>query len=146
MDDPDHAGTGAGCLWEVIHGNSGFFEVTKAIHNGLQGATSRSRRRDWKTYEDVNAKNFDRLRPILEEADIVFIHDPQPANLPPPVHRRKGKWIWRAHIDISRPFRPVWKVLRTMRRTVRRQHLFDGASSPSRFPTRSSSCRRASTP
>jgi trehalose synthase len=26
---------------------------------------------------------------------------------------RKGKWIWRCHIDASRPFRPVWKYLRT---------------------------------
>ena len=68
----------------------------------------------WKTYEDVNAKNFDRLRPILEEADIVFIHDPQPAHLLRLCTGRKGKWIWRAHIDISRPFRPVWKVLRSM--------------------------------
>jgi trehalose synthase len=25
---------------------------------------------------------------------------------------RKGKWIWRCHIDASRPFRPVWKYLR----------------------------------
>ncbi|HDO30900.1 MAG TPA: glycosyltransferase, partial [Desulfobacteraceae bacterium] len=25
---------------------------------------------------------------------------------------RRGKWIWRCHIDVSRPFRPVWKYLR----------------------------------
>jgi len=56
----------------------------------------------------------DLVRPILEEADIVIIHDPQPANLLRLCTRRKGKWIWRAHIDISRPFRPVWKVLRSM--------------------------------
>jgi trehalose synthase len=26
---------------------------------------------------------------------------------------RKGKWIWRCHIDLSHPYRAVWKYLRT---------------------------------
>ena len=98
--------------WEVIHGNPSFFEITKAIHNGLQGYSVGISSKDWKVYEDVNEANLDRLRPLLEEADIVFIHDPQPAHLLRICDRRKGKWIWRAHIDISRPFRPVWKSLR----------------------------------
>ena len=25
---------------------------------------------------------------------------------------RKGKWIWRCHIDVSRPYRPIWKYIR----------------------------------
>src|SRR4030067_1073662 len=54
-----------------------------------------------------------RLGPGREGADVVVVHDPQPACLIKLCERRKGKWIWRAHIDISRPFRPVWKVLRT---------------------------------
>ena len=99
--------------WEVIHGSARFFEITKAIHNGLQGHPVQISGKDWKVYEDVNARNFERLRPVLEEADIVVVHDPQPAHLLKLCDRRKGKWIWRAHIDISRPFRPVWKVLRT---------------------------------
>jgi trehalose synthase len=45
-----------------------------------------------------------RLRPQLEAADFVFIHDPQPARLLALCPGRKGKWIWRCHIDISRPF------------------------------------------
>ena len=99
--------------WEVIHGSGRFFEITKAIHNGLQGHPVQISGKDWKVYEDVNASNFERLRPVLEEADIVVVHDPQPAHLLKLCDRRKGKWIWRAHIDISRPFRPTWKALRT---------------------------------
>jgi trehalose synthase len=98
--------------WEVIDGTPRFFEITKAIHNGLQGADVAIPVKGWKTWEDVNARNFKRLRPILEEADIVIIHDPQPAHLLRLCTRRRGKWIWRAHIDISRPFRPVWKNLK----------------------------------
>lgn len=104
---------GIDASWEVIHGSARFFEITKAIHNGLQGKTVDLPKKDWRIYQDENEKNAERLRPLLEEADIVVIHDPQPAPLLKLFPNRKGKWIWRAHIDVSRPFRPVWKVLRT---------------------------------
>ena len=105
---------GVDASWEVIQGNTRFFEITKAIHNGLQGKAVDLPKKDWRIYQDVNEENVQRLRPLLEEADIVFIHDPQPAHLLKLCPNRKGKWVWRAHIDISRPFRPVWKVLRTI--------------------------------
>ncbi|HEY7527804.1 MAG TPA: hypothetical protein VH660_01525, partial [Candidatus Deferrimicrobiaceae bacterium] len=105
---------GVDASWEVIHGSPRFFEITKAIHNGLQGKPVDLTKKDWRIYQDVNEENIQRLRPLLEEADIVIIHDPQPAYLLKLCPNRKGKWIWRAHIDISRPFRPVWKVLRTI--------------------------------
>ncbi|NJD61696.1 MAG: glycosyltransferase [Deltaproteobacteria bacterium] len=105
---------GVDASWEVIHGTPRFFEITKAIHNGLQGKAVDLPKKDWRIYQDVNEENAQRLRPLLEEADIVIIHDPQPAHLLKLCPNRKGKWIWRAHIDISRPFRPVWKVLRTI--------------------------------
>jgi trehalose synthase len=104
---------GLKATWEVIHGSGRFFEITKSIHNGLQGHPVHISAKDWKEYEDVNARNYERLRPVLEEAEVVVIHDPQPAHLLKLCEHRKGKWIWRAHIDVSRPFRPVWKVLRT---------------------------------
>ena len=56
--------------------------------------------------------NAESLRHTLEDADIVFIHDPQPAALLHYTPIRKGRWVWRCHIDASHPFRPVWKYLR----------------------------------
>jgi trehalose synthase len=112
--NPLMAELGLQASWEVIHGSGRFFEITKSIHNGLQGYPVALSVKDWKVYEDVNAQNFGRLRPVLEEADIVVVHDPQPAHLIKLCDRRKGKWIWRAHIDISRPHRPVWKTVRPM--------------------------------
>lgn len=111
---PHMKDVGVGASWEVIHGTPRFFEITKAIHNGLQGKTVDLSMKDWRIYQDVNEENAQRLRPILEEADVVVIHDPQPAHLLKLCPNRKGMWIWRAHIDISRPFRPAWKVLRTI--------------------------------
>jgi trehalose synthase len=105
---------GVDASWEVIQGTPRFFEITKAIHNGLQGKPVELLKKDWKTYQDVNKENASRLRPLLEKADVVILHDPQPAFLLNLCPNRVGKWIWRGHIDISRPFRPVWKALRTI--------------------------------
>ncbi|HLA82331.1 MAG TPA: glycosyltransferase [Thermoleophilia bacterium] len=99
--------------WEVIEGNEEFFTCTKSFHNALQGKNIRIPDSLLKVYEEVNAKNAERLRPILEPADIVFIHDPQPAPLLGHCGNRAGKWIWRCHIDLSYPYRPVWKYLRS---------------------------------
>lgn len=100
--------------WEVIEGTGEFFSVTKSIHNGLQGFPVTLSAKDRNTHLAVNEDNIDRLRPFLEEAEIVVIHDPQPAPLLELCPERKGKWVWRAHIDISHPFLPVWKALQPM--------------------------------
>jgi len=98
--------------WEVIMGESEFFECTKGMHNTLQGSRIPLDERLLKAYEETNARNAEILRPVLEDADFVIIHDPQPAPLLAACPNRKGKWIWRCHIDASHPYRPVWKYLR----------------------------------
>ncbi len=102
---------GIDARWEVISGDSQFFTTTKSFHNGLQGNAVTVDPRELAHYEETNAENAVEMRGLLEEADIVFIHDPQPAPLLKLVPRRRGKWIWRCHIDVSRPYRPVWDQL-----------------------------------
>jgi trehalose synthase len=99
-------------VWERIDGSADFFAVTKKFHNALQGIPQDVSRAALETYLEVNRKNAERLQGTLSEADFVFIHDPQPAALVQFCARRKGKWVWRCHIDVSRPYRPVWKFLR----------------------------------
>ena len=103
---------GIDARWEVIEGTSDFFTCTKSFHNALQGRSVQIPDTLLREYEAVNAKNAVHLRPLLEEADVVFIHDPQPAPLLSHCPGRRGKWIWRCHIDLSHPYRPVWKYLR----------------------------------
>jgi trehalose synthase len=103
---------GIDATWEVIEGNEDFFNCTKSFHNALQGKALQIAPHLLRAYQDVNAVNAEKLRPILEEADIVIIHDPQPAPLLRFLPGRKGKWIWRCHIDLSHPYRPVWKYIR----------------------------------
>jgi trehalose synthase len=45
---------------------------------------------------------------------MVVIHDPQPANLILSKAESRAKWVWRCHIDLSRPNPEVWGFLRPM--------------------------------
>lgn len=98
--------------WEIIEGTSDFYQCTKSFHNAIQGDRLNIPRKLLSVYEETNANTAEAMRAKLEEADIAIIHDPQPAGLLKYVPRRRGKWIWRCHIDVSRPFRPIWQYLR----------------------------------
>lgn len=100
--------------WEVINGGEEFYQCTKSMHNGLQGNRVHIGLPLLTAYEEANSANAEILREKLSEADFVFIHDPQPAGLLAHCPNRRGKWVWRCHIDASHPYRPVWKYLRKM--------------------------------
>jgi trehalose synthase len=103
---------GLDASWEIITGPPEFYNCTKRFHNGLQGNRVEMTKQLLAAYESTNIKRAGELQDVLENADIVFIHDPQPAPLLNALPNRKGKWIWRCHIDVSRPYRPLWKYLR----------------------------------
>ncbi len=98
--------------WEIIEGQQEFYQCTKNFHNALQGDKISISKSLLEAYEKTNAETAERLRGKLQDADVVIVHDPQPAALIHHFPERKGKWVWRCHIDVSKPFRPVWKYLR----------------------------------
>lgn len=100
------------CHWEIIQGTPEFFQCTKGFHNALQGNKVFPSNSLIDVFEQINAENAISLKPHLEDADIVIVHDPQPLALIEHFPERKGKWIWRCHVDGSTPFRPVWAYLR----------------------------------
>ena len=93
---------GINARWEVIEGDSRFFDITKKIHNALQGRLEKITDDMWQYHYEVNRRNVERLN---LEADAVLIHDPQPAPLIE--FRKDGRWIWRCHIDLSNPQQEV---------------------------------------
>lgn len=103
---------GLDAVWEVITGNREFYQCTKSFHNALQGHRLDVPQGLLNNFEATNRENAERLQASLREADVVFIHDPQPAPMLKLCPDRKNKWVWRCHIDLSRPYRPVWKYLR----------------------------------
>lgn len=97
--------------WKVIQGPLEFFIATKHMHNGIQGNKVQPSASQYQLYEEVNKHNAELLKETLENADIVIIHDPQPLAMIKHFPNRKGKWIWRCHIDASKPYKPLWKYL-----------------------------------
>ncbi len=95
--------------WEVIQGDEAFFEVTKAMHNALQGQKVRLSQSMLQHYREVNRENARRFH---WQADFVVVNDPQPAFLIEDMRPQARYWIWRCHIDASRPDRQVWRFLR----------------------------------
>ena len=99
---------GINTRWEVIEGNPLFYQTTKSFHNALQGQDQIISSQMYEEFVKVNRKNG---RKINFDADLVVIHDPQPAGL---IYKKPKKtpWLWRCHIDISRPQRKVWSFLK----------------------------------
>jgi trehalose synthase len=96
--------------WRIIRGADEFFEVTKTIHNALQGkpvGLTGEQRACFTRYQQLNAEEVE-----AGEYDFVVIHDPQPLGVIDHA-RREGptKWIWRGHIDFSTPNDEVLEFL-----------------------------------
>jgi trehalose synthase len=98
---------GVDARWDLIKAGEEFFEVTKRFHNALHGRPELITQRDFDIYLETIKKNIEQINIY---ADIVYIHDPQPlALIEKKLHNR---WLWRCHIDISRPNRRVWSFFR----------------------------------
>jgi trehalose synthase len=70
--------------WQLIQGSPDFFNVTKKLHNALQGAEINLTDLKKEVYEEVMLQNA--IRMDMQDDDFVVIHDPQP--LPSICHRR----------------------------------------------------------
>jgi trehalose synthase len=95
--------------WEVIRGAGEFFEVTKAVHNALHGTRAEITPTMLDLFREVNAENAAALD---LGADLVVIHDPQPIALIAARPSGRDHWVWRCHVDVSRPQPDVWAFLR----------------------------------
>jgi trehalose synthase len=87
--------------WHVLSGSDPFFELTKKLHNGLQGMEVDLSPDQRGIYLSTLEDNTD---PFRQDWDIVVVHDPQPAGLTGVLDgRRTGRWMWRCHVDTSTP-------------------------------------------
>lgn len=97
--------------WRIIPGDDAFYNVTKSLHNGLQGAPVRIDDAMQSAFQRTSARfaaQWDR------EYDFVVIHDPQPAAMRALLPGAEGTWIWRCHIDLTTATPEVWEFMRPM--------------------------------
>lgn len=94
--------------WRVMAGDAAFFEVTKRLHNGLQGMDVAFGEADHAEYERHNRS----AAAMLDgKWDVIVVHDPQPAAVRVLGPGHGARWIWRCHIDSSRPHAPAWEFV-----------------------------------
>ena len=86
--------------WRVVLGSHSFFNVTKKMHNFLQGKKGNMTSNYKKIYLEYCKRNS--MINHINEHDVVIAHDPQPLGMIANYNKR-NKWIWRCHIDISNP-------------------------------------------
>ena len=100
---------GVDARWNVIKGDEPFFLVTKKFHNALHGRQENITEQDFQIFLETNKKNLQELNLY---GDYIFIHDPQPVVLIEKKAEIGKNWVWRCHIDISRPDDKVWNFIR----------------------------------
>ncbi|HJX24019.1 MAG TPA: glycosyltransferase [Candidatus Bathyarchaeia archaeon] len=94
--------------WEVIEGSFEFFSVTKKIHNALQGMNVELTDDERRIYLEYNKMNSERMQ---LDTDFVVVEDTQPTPMIDFHRTRRGKWVWRCHVDLSTPSIAVWNFL-----------------------------------
>jgi trehalose synthase len=97
---PLMADAGLDVEWRIINGQDEFFQVTKTIHNALQGNPRGLTESDQEIFRRYNAQN---ARDFEDDYDFVVVHDPQPAAMVEHFAESTARWIWRCHIDLSAP-------------------------------------------
>jgi trehalose synthase len=86
--------------WQVMLGQEEFYNVTKRLHNALQGNPDTLSDEEWRVFERYNALN---ATEITAGWDVIIVHDPQPAGIRRHVPEKGSHWVWRCHIDLSTP-------------------------------------------
>ncbi|MCC2641534.1 MAG: treT [Nitrospira sp.] len=104
---PMMAALGIETRWEVMAGSQEFFAAINRLTNALQGRDEKMTEEMFRTYRDINERN---AKALNLEADMVMIHDHQPAGLVE--YRGRGSWLWRCHLDLAQPQRRAWTFLR----------------------------------
>lgn len=93
---PLYQSLGLDVSWLVLPPNENFFNITKNLHNCLQGKCAPPSELEFDEYKNHLAMV---VKDIPQDGDLYVLHDPQTIGLAPLL---KGKHlIWRCHIDLT---------------------------------------------
>ena len=94
--------------WVTIKAPADFFEITKELHNALQGKVFRLDKGQIARYKEINEELAESLSEI--DYDLAVIHDPQPMAMIATYHQ--PPMILRIHPDASTPDRRLSRLFR----------------------------------
>jgi trehalose synthase len=99
---------GIDAAWEITGGDPGFYTTAATLQAALRGSERVLSDETLDHFVEMNRVNAKKL---ALEADLVCVHDVQPATLI--AHRaERGRWVWACHFDASRPQRRAWTFFR----------------------------------
>ncbi len=108
---------GVSIEWMVIETDDvEFFNITKRIHNAIHGSgDGKFSESDRDPYERVNRHNLQQALDVIQDGDVVVIHDPQPMPLAGMLKKHRDvRCVWRCHIGLDESnevTRAVWSFL-----------------------------------
>lgn len=95
--------------WKVFSAPDSFFEISKKMHNALQGNMDiHFTDEEISAYISQAKYTYEQTQP---KGDFIIIHDPQPCPVINFEEIKEGKWIWRCHIDTKNPNPQAWKLI-----------------------------------
>lgn len=95
--------------WRTFTAPDKFFEISKKMHNALQGNMDiHFTDEEIAMYKKQASDTFKQIDP---NEDFVIIHDPQPCPVIGELNKKENKWIWRCHIDTSEPNPQAWSLI-----------------------------------
>jgi len=95
--------------WAVLDAPPAFFDITKKVHNALQGMALDLSDEEKKLFLEVARENAAQLL----RTDVVLAHDPQAVALRHyAAEPKRAGWAWRCHIDLTTAHQPVWSFIR----------------------------------
>ena len=95
--------------WKVFNAPDSFFEISKKMHNALQGNMDiQFSDSEISNYISQAQSTYEQIQP---DGDFIIIHDPQPCPMINFHERKEGKWIWRCHIDTMNPNPQAWELI-----------------------------------
>jgi trehalose synthase len=108
--------------WSIMEAEPEFFDVTKTLHNFLQGREGFSPSMV-ETYWEAQRQNEGLIE---DDADVVTIHDPQPLGLVEFLTAReleRKRLLWRCHVQLETvPTQTVGSIGNILRRLVEKYH------------------------
>ncbi|TMD61766.1 MAG: glycosyltransferase [Chloroflexi bacterium] len=99
---------GVDASWSVLEAPAPFYDVTKKLHNSLQGMAIDVSDEEKRLYLEVQKDNAAGVGHV----DVVLAHDPQAVALRHFSPETRARWVWRCHIDTTTAYDPSWSLLR----------------------------------